>query len=120
MALRRIDIVLPGERREIVERIVGEQALLDRWEKPLAGGRLEISRLMQVEDTEALVALLLFASNFISLNPAGVATFLMQGIRPATWWERARARQASRQALIGWLALPAMTALLIVWGKKLD
>jgi uncharacterized hydrophobic protein (TIGR00341 family) len=53
----------------------------------------------------ALGALLLFASNIICINLAGVATFLAQGVRPRTWWEEERARQATRIAIFTWFVL---------------
>jgi len=44
----------------------------------------------------ALGALSLFLVNLICVNLAGVTTFLVQGIRPATWWEKDRAAKATR------------------------
>ena len=38
--------------------------------------------------TLAMGALSLLVANLICLNLAGVVTFMVQGIRPATWWER--------------------------------
>jgi uncharacterized hydrophobic protein (TIGR00341 family) len=58
-------------------------------------------------------ALLLFLLNLICINLSAVAAFLVQGIRPATWWERDRASKATRAALGLWtLALAALVALL--------
>ena len=50
-------------------------------------------------------ALLLVATNVICVNLAGVVTFLWQGIRPRTWWEANRARQATWRAVAIWLTL---------------
>jgi uncharacterized membrane protein len=47
----------------------------------------------------------LFLMNLICVNLAGVTTFLVQGIRPATWWEKDRAVKATRVAIGLWLAL---------------
>jgi hypothetical protein len=42
--------------------------------------------------------------NLICVNLAGVTTFLVQGIHPASWWEKDRAVKATRIAigLCGW------------------
>jgi uncharacterized hydrophobic protein (TIGR00341 family) len=53
----------------------------------------------------ALGALLLLATNVICINLAGVTTFLLQGVRPRTWWETERAQTASRIALTIWGSL---------------
>ena len=45
--------------------------------------------------------------NLICVNLAGVITFLVQGIRPATWWEKDRASKATRVAIGLWVALLA-------------
>ena len=57
--------------------------------------------------------------NISCVNLAGVITFLLQRIRPRTWWEERRARRASRLAIMGWLALLlVLTALVIfLWGE---
>ncbi len=55
----------------------------------------------------ALGALLLFLANFISVNLAGVATFLARGVHPRSWWEAEKARKASRRAMLLWLVLLA-------------
>lgn len=63
----------------------------------------------------ALGALLLLAANVICLNLAGVLTFVVQGIRPRTWWEEERARRASRIALALWaLLLLALLAVILI------
>ncbi|MDZ4863470.1 MAG: TIGR00341 family protein [Gemmatimonadota bacterium] len=53
----------------------------------------------------AMGALSLFLMNLICVNLAGVTTFLAQGIRPATWWEKERAVRATGIALGLWAAL---------------
>ncbi len=45
-------------------------------------------------------ALNLALANIICINLAGVVTFHLQGIRPSTWWEKDKARRASRRATI--------------------
>ena len=55
-------------------------------------------------------ALSLFAMNLICVNLAGVATFLLQGIRPVTWWEEKRAARATRIAIGLWVTMLAALA----------
>ncbi len=55
----------------------------------------------------AMGALSLFMMNLICVNLAGVMTFLVQGIRPAIWWEKDRAVKAARLAILLWVALLA-------------
>ena len=63
-------------------------------------------------------ALSLFLMNLICVNLAGVTTFLVQGIRPATWWEKDRAVKATRIALVLWAALLAALIGLILLLRK--
>ncbi|WP_319583545.1 TIGR00341 family protein [uncultured Pseudodesulfovibrio sp.] len=56
---------------------------------------------------EAGGAGLLFAANIICLNLAGVGTFLIQGIRPLSWYEKERAKKATIQAALVWTVLLA-------------
>lgn len=63
-------------------------------------------------------ALSLFLMNLICVNLAGVTTFLVQGIRPATWWEKDRAVKASRIALVLWAALLAALIGLVMLLRK--
>ncbi len=52
--------------------------------------------------------------NLICVNLAGVVTFLIQGIRPLSWWEAAKAKKATRVALITWVfLLVALVAMLV-------
>jgi len=64
-------------------------------------------------------ALLLFVTNIICVNLAGVATFLGHGIRPRTWWETDKAHKASRGALMVWILLLAalVAAILLAQGR---
>ena len=57
--------------------------------------------------TSAMSALSLFLMNLICVNLAGMMTFLVQGIRPALWSEKARAAKATRVAIGLWGALLA-------------
>ena len=48
-------------------------------------------------------ALELTSVNVICVNLAGILTFMSQGIRPATWWEKSKASSARKRAIWGWL-----------------
>ncbi len=50
-------------------------------------------------------ALLLVATNVICVNLAGVLTFVVQGLRPRTWWEARRATRATWGAVATWACL---------------
>jgi uncharacterized hydrophobic protein (TIGR00341 family) len=56
---------------------------------------------------EAGGAALLFAANIICLNLAGVGTFLVQGIRPLSWYDKERAKKATLRAALIWTVLLA-------------
>ena len=55
----------------------------------------------------AIGALLLFLMNLICVNLAGVTTFLVQGIHPASYEEKSRAAKATRVAIGLWATLLA-------------
>jgi uncharacterized hydrophobic protein (TIGR00341 family) len=74
----------------------------------LGGGQLAL----------AIGALSLFLMNLICVNLAGVTTFLVQGIRPATWWEKDRAVKATRIAIGLWVALLAGLVGMILLLRK--
>jgi len=63
-------------------------------------------------------AVLLLATNVVSVNLAAVVTFLAQGIRPGTWWEAERARRATRRAIAAWSVILATLVVLIVLGVR--
>ncbi len=50
-------------------------------------------------------ALWLTLANVICVNLAGVATFVWQGVRPLSWWEKSKAKKASRNAAVIWIVL---------------
>ena len=56
-----------------------------------------------------------FLANLISVNLAGVATFLAQGIEPRTWWEAKKAKKATVLAIMGWALLLAILVILILF-----
>jgi uncharacterized hydrophobic protein (TIGR00341 family) len=60
-------------------------------------------------------ALSFFLMNLICVNLAGVVTFLVQGIHPATWWEQDRAVKATWIAILLWgIMLAALTCLILL------
>jgi len=64
---------------------------------------------------EAIGALLLFSTNIICINLAGVATFFSQGVRPRTWWQADKAKKATRIALLLWSFSLGLLALIILY-----
>jgi uncharacterized membrane protein len=66
----------------------------------------------------AMGALSLFLMNLVSVNLAGVATFLAQGIHPATWWEKARSARATGLAIALWVVLLAALVSMILLLRK--
>jgi uncharacterized hydrophobic protein (TIGR00341 family) len=66
----------------------------------------------------AMGALSLFLVNLISVNLAGVTTFLLQGIHPATWWEKDQAEKATHIALKLWVGMLAVLIVLILLFQK--
>ncbi len=70
--------------------------------------------------SEAFGAFLLFITNIICINLAGVITFLVQGVSPRAWWEADRAKKATRKALVIWSIILAVLAVMIfLWQTKL-
>ena len=67
----------------------------------------------------ALGSILLFLTNFICINLSGVVTFIIQGIRPLTWWEADKAKKAAFRAVLVWsLLLIALTAIIYLSSKN--
>ena len=59
-------------------------------------------------------AVTLLLTNVACVNLAAVATFLVQKVRPRTWWETERAKRATRLAVTSWIVL-----LLVLLGAML-
>lgn len=66
---------------------------------------------------EAAGAGLLLAVNVIGVNLAGVLTFLVQGVRPRSWWEAGRARRAARRAVAIWVVLALLLVAAMIAGS---
>lgn len=60
-------------------------------------------------------SILLFASNIVSVNLAAIGTFLLQGLRPSSYWEGKRAQRIAAIASSVWVALLAGLLALIFW-----
>ena len=63
-------------------------------------------------------ALSRFLVNLICVNLAGVTTFLLQGIKPTSWWEKDRATKATRIAIALSVVLLAVLVGLILLVHK--
>ncbi len=61
----------------------------------------------------------LFLVNLICVNLAGVTTFLMQGIKPTSWWEKDRAVKATRIAITLSVTLLAVLISMILLVRKI-
>lgn len=55
--------------------------------------------------TLATGSAILTVTNLICINLAGILTFLVQDIRPRSWWEAQKAKQAVRKAILIWVGL---------------
>jgi uncharacterized hydrophobic protein (TIGR00341 family) len=64
-------------------------------------------------------AFLLFITNIICINLAGVITFLVQGVSPRDWWEVDKAKKATRKAVTLWsIILAALAVIIFLWQTK--
>ena len=57
---------------------------------------------------------LVFLTNIICINLAGIVTFLLNGVRPLTWWESQHAQQFIRKAIALWGLMLVILIVLIV------
>jgi len=65
-------------------------------------------------------AFLLFITNIICINLAGVITLLVQGVSPRVWWEADKAKRAARKALVLWsLILFVLAVIIYLWQTEL-
>ena len=70
--------------------------------------------------SKAFGAFLLFTTNIICINLAGVITFLVQGISPRVWWEADRAKKATRKALTLWsIILAVLAVIILLWQTEM-
>lgn len=61
---------------------------------------------------------ILTLTNLICINLAGVLTFLLQGIRPHSWWEAEKAKRATRIAITAWVVLLVIFAVIIFFWSN--
>ena len=66
----------------------------------------------------SLGAILLFLINLISLNLAGVITFLFQGVIPKNWWEEKKAKIYRKNAIILWAIMLIILIIAIYFNHK--
>jgi uncharacterized hydrophobic protein (TIGR00341 family) len=66
--------------------------------------------------SQASSAVVLLATNVVCVNLAAVVTFLVQGVRPKTWWEAELARKATQRAVLAWTLALILLVILIVVG----
>ncbi len=64
----------------------------------------------------AYYSLLLLFTNIICVNLAGIATFILQGVRPRTWYKSQKAKKYNRIALSIWISLVVMLAAAIYFA----
>ena len=67
----------------------------------------------------AIGAFSLFLVNLICVNLAGVTTFVVQGIKPTSWWEKDRAVKATRIAIVLSVTLLALLVSMILLTRKI-
>jgi uncharacterized hydrophobic protein (TIGR00341 family) len=63
--------------------------------------------------TLASGAFMLVVTNVTCINLAATATFLIQKVRPRTWWEAERAKKATRLAMVTWIIMLAVLLILM-------
>ncbi|MGF1671210.1 MAG: TIGR00341 family protein [Balneolaceae bacterium] len=61
----------------------------------------------------AFFSFLLLATNVICVNLAAVATFIIQGVRPRTWYESKKAKRTNKIALTIWITLVIVLGIII-------
>jgi len=62
-------------------------------------------------------ALWVFLTNVICINLSGIVTFLIQGVRPLTWWETQKAKRATRVAIGVWFLL-LLILMGVIWMSR--
>lgn len=63
-------------------------------------------------------AMLLVLTNVICLNLSGVLTFVVQGVRPRTYWKAAKAERATRIAITIWALLLLLLVAVIFYSHS--
>lgn len=68
----------------------------------------------------AMRAALLVLTNVTCVNLASVATFLLQKVRPRSWWEEDRAKKATRIAVATWVLMLVVLLVLILLSQEAE
>lgn len=100
--------------RGLADAVIGVMVAVALMPPMVAGGML----LGSGYTSQALGAFLLVGVNVICINLASVLTFLVQGVRPRTWWEERRAQRATRRALLLWTILLLILAGLLYLAER--
>lgn len=58
-------------------------------------------------------SMLLFLINIICINLAGVLTFLLEGLKPRSWYQAKKAKNMTRKAMVIWISLLLVLILVI-------
>ena len=66
--------------------------------------------------TEAGQAATLTATNIVCINLSATGIFLIQGVRPGSWWKKDRAKSASVRAIVIWTSMLAGLAALMLYA----
>ncbi|MCO6186064.1 TIGR00341 family protein [Rhizobium sp. L1K21] len=71
-----------------------------------------------LEYAQAIGALLLLVVNIVCVNLAGLAVFVVRGVRPRTWLEKRAARQSTIVSTTVWLSMLILLVIIIVLRKN--
>lgn len=61
----------------------------------------------------AYYSIVLLLTNIICVNLAGIATFILQGVRPRSWYKSQKAKKYNRLALAIWVSLVILLSIII-------
>lgn len=64
----------------------------------------------------AMYAFILLLTNVICVNLAAVGTFSIQGVSPRSWYETKKAKKTSKMALLWWMGLMILLAVIIYYA----
>jgi len=122
--LSRIDLSLMYVLLALACGVAGSLSLVEGAAQPFVGVMIAVALLPPLvaggllfgsgRFPEALRAVFLFLINVVSINLAGVLTFLLQGITPRKWWEKRKAKKVIKRAIILWLAVLAVIVAIIL------
>lgn len=93
----------------VVDALVGVMVAVAFMPPIIAAGLLIGNGMMD----KGFSALLLFFINIVAINLAGVLTFLVEGLRPSTYWEEKNAKKYRIISLIIWIVLLTLMSFLL-------